>query len=143
MVRCALSATSRILKSARARKNGADCGGRHAFLRASHGATVAPDTKRDARTHRSHAAQPAVRLCTPLTHAARMAEGRADEGGTDGEEGRGRDHFEGTVPRHAHAARARSRARPLPPQLSRSLSISPFPLSGHIFYAFWVFARTK
>ena len=146
MVRYALSATSQILISARARKNGAEGGGgRHAFLRVSHGATVAPDTKRDARTHRSHAAPQSDSAHHSRTRHAWRKDGRteADDGGTDGEEGRGRDHFEGTVPRHAHATRARSRARPLPPQLSLSLSISPFPLSGHIFYAFWVFACTK
>ena len=102
-------------------------------MRVSHGATVAPDTKRDARTHRSHAA--------PQSDSAhhsgtRQAERRADDGGTDGEEGRGRDHFEGTVPRHAHA-RSRSIARTpsLPPQLSLSQSISPFPLFMHFGFS--------
>ena len=82
MVRYALSATSQILISARARKNGAEGGGRHAFLRVSHGATVAPDTKRDARTHRSHAAPQSDSAHHSRTRHAWRKDGRTKEGRT-------------------------------------------------------------
>ena len=91
MVGYALSATSQILISARARKNGAEGGGggRHAFLRVSHGATVAPDTKRDARTHRSHAAPQSDSAHHSRTRHAWRKDGRTKEGRTRRKDGAG------------------------------------------------------
>ena len=135
----ALSATSQILISARARKNGAEGGGRHAFFACFARCNCCPRHQ----TRRTNAPQPRGSASSQTLHTthARGTHGGRTGGRRRTTEGRtGRKDGAGIILRElSHGmltlARARSRARPLPPQLSLSQSISPFPLFMHFGFS--------